>query len=154
MKKLFLAAFAYLALGLGAGLYYRELTRSHDFTGQTQLGVAHTHLLTLGFVALLLVLVLDKVFGLSGSSRLFTWFFWTYNVGVVLSSAMMIWHGTLTVLGVESSKMIAGMAGLGHMFLSAGLVLLMLALYRRLSPATETAPRLAGARLTEPQEAR
>lgn len=132
MKKLFYAAFAYMLIGVGSGLFYREFTKANDFAeGQfTQLGLAHTHLLTLGFIVLLIVLVLEKVFTLSASRRLFTWFFWTYNAGVVLTSAMLIWHGMLTVLGAESTAMIAGIAGLGHMFVTAGMVLLFVMLRR------------------------
>ena len=83
MRKLYLAAFAYLLVGVASGLYYRELTKLTGWPeGQpTQLGVAHTHLLTLGFIVLLIVLVLEKVFTLS-RSRLFPWFFWVYNAGV------------------------------------------------------------------------
>lgn len=129
MKKIFNAAFAYMIIGVLAGLFYREFTKANDFPEGdfTQLGVVHTHLLTLGFIVLLLVLVLDKVFALSGT-KLFSWFFWTYNVGIILTAGMMVWHGSLTVLGQESSAMIAGIAGLGHIALSVGMVLLFLAL--------------------------
>ena len=73
-----------------------------------------------------------------------------YNAGLVLTSAMMVWHGCLTVLGQESSSMIAGIAGLGHILLSAGMVLLFLALRKRLfaaapaTPAIPAAPASAG----------
>lgn len=126
MRRLFFASTTYLIIGVLSGLFYREFTKLNDFgEGQfTQLGLAHTHLLTLGFIVGLIVLVLEKLFALSGS-KLFGWFFWLYNAGVVLTSAMLIWHGCLTVLGLESSAMIAGIAGLGHMVLTAGMVLLM-----------------------------
>lgn len=124
MRRLFFAATAYVIIGVSAGLFYREFTKANDFPGATQLGLAHTHLLTLGFIVLLIVLALDRAFGLS-RSRLFAWFFWVYNAGVVLTSAMLIWHGMLTVLGQESSAMIAGIAGLGHIFVTAGMILLM-----------------------------
>ena len=129
MRKLYLAAFAYLIIGVASGLYYRELTKLTGWPeGQpTQLGVAHTHLLTLGFVVLLIVLALEKAFTVS-RSRLFGWFFWVYNAGVILTSAMLVLHGSMTVLGMESSKAIAGIAGMGHMLLTAGLILLLLAL--------------------------
>ncbi|MDN5634422.1 MAG: DUF2871 domain-containing protein [Brevibacterium sp.] len=129
MKKIFNAAFAYMIIGVLSGLFYREFTKANDFTegGFTQLSVVHTHLLTLGFIVLLIVLVLDKVFGLSGS-KMFSWFFWTYNAGIILTAGMMVWHGMLTVLGQESSAIIAGIAGLGHIALSVGMVLLFLAL--------------------------
>jgi hypothetical protein len=135
MRRLFYASFAYMIVGVLSGLFYREFTKLNDFPeGQfTQLGLAHTHLLTLGFIVLLIVLVLEKVFTLS-RSRLFGWFFWLYNAGVILTSAMLVWHGSLTVLGQESSKMIAGIAGTGHMLLTAAMVLLFLALGRAITP--------------------
>lgn len=45
MKKLYYSAVIYTVLGLLAGLFYRELTKAQDFTGDTQLSVLHTHLL-------------------------------------------------------------------------------------------------------------
>lgn len=133
MRRLFTAAFAYMLVGVASGLFYREFTKLNDFPegGATQLGLVHTHLLVLGFIVLLIVLLLEKAFALS-ESRLFGWFFWLYNAGLVLTSAMMIWHGSLTVLGQESSGMIAGIAGIGHILLSAGMILLFLALRTRL----------------------
>ena len=132
MKKLLNASFIYMLAGVASGLFYREFTKFNDFPeGQfTQLGLAHTHLLTLGFIVLLIVLALEKVFGISSSPKLFAWFFWLYNAGVILTSAMLIWHGSLTVLGLESTAMIAGIAGLGHMLLTAGMVVLFVALRR------------------------
>lgn len=148
MLKLFYAAFAYMIVGVASGLHYRELTKSQGFPeGEfTQLGLAHTHLLALGFIVLLIVLVLEKVFELS-QSRLFGWFFWVYNAGIVLTSAMLVWHGTLTVLGEESTAAIAGIAGLGHILVTAGMVLLFLALRGRIvaSLAAKAAAPVAGA---------
>ncbi|MFB7884817.1 DUF2871 domain-containing protein [Microbacterium sp. NPDC056057] len=144
MRKLYYAAFGYMLAGVASGLFYREFTKLNDFPeGQfTQLGLAHTHLLTLGFVILLIVLLLEKAFALS-RSRLFAWFFWVYNAGVILTAAMLVWHGSLTVLGLEASKAIAGIAGTGHILLTVGMVLLFLALgraLRRTQAAGEQAP--------------
>ena len=131
MKKLFYASFTYMVIGVLSGVFYREFTKSNDFTGQTQLGLVHTHLLTLGFIVLLIVLILEKLFALS-ESTLFTWFFWLYNAGLIVTSAMMVVHGMMTVLGEESSSATAGIAGMGHMLLAAGMVLLFLALRTRI----------------------
>ena len=145
MKKLLNASFIYMLVGVASGLFYREFTKMNDFPeGQfTQLGLAHTHLLTLGFIVLLIVLALEKVFMISRSPRLFAWFFWLYNAGVILTSGMLIWHGSLTVLGQESSAMIAGIAGLGHILIAAGMIVFFVALRRAVtdrSPApVETA---------------
>lgn len=132
VRRLFLAAFTYTLAGLGSGLYYRELTKLNDFEGQpTMLSGVHTHFLALGTLVLLIVLVLEKLFRLS-DSKLFGWFFWLYNVALVVTALMMGWHGTLTVLGQESGPAIAGTAGLGHMTMSAAFVLLFLALGKAL----------------------
>jgi len=132
VKKIFNAAFIYMIAGVASGLFYREFTKLNGFPeGKfTQLGLVHTHLLTLGFIVLLIALVIEKVFTISRSPKLFAWFFWLYNAGVILTSGMLIWHGSLTVLGQESSKMIAGIAGLGHMLLTAGMVVFFAALRR------------------------
>lgn len=138
MKKLFYASFAYMVVGVLSGLFYREFTKAKDFPeGQfTQLGLAHTHLLALGFTILLIVLVLEKIFALSRHKALFDWFFWLYNAGVILTAAMLIWHGSLTVVGKESTAMIAGIAGLGHILITAGMVVFFIML-RRCITATE-----------------
>lgn len=67
MRRLYYAAFTYTILGLLGGLYYRELTKAQDFPedGFTQLSVVHTHLFALGMLVMLIVLALEKVFGLT-----------------------------------------------------------------------------------------
>jgi hypothetical protein len=62
MRALFYAAFGYLLAGLGIGLFFREFTQANDFPDSefTQLAVVHTHLLTLGFIVLLLMLALGS----------------------------------------------------------------------------------------------
>ena len=131
MTRLASVAFTYMLVGVGSGLFYREFTKMNGFPeGEyTQLAVLHTHLLTLGFLGFLIVLLLEKSFGLS-RSRHFTWFFWLYNAGIVITAGMMVWHGSLTVLGQESNAMISGIAGIGHILLSAGMVFLFLALLK------------------------
>jgi len=142
MRRLFVAALVYMIVGVSSGLFYRELTKHTGFPeGQfTQLSVAHTHLLTLGFIVLLIVLALDKLFALS-RSKLFGWFFWIYNVGLVITAAMLIWHGVLTVLGQQSTAMIAGIAGIGHTLLTAAMVLLFLMLGKAIARERAVADR-------------
>ncbi|GAA1414485.1 membrane protein [Glutamicibacter uratoxydans] len=135
MRKLVNIAFAYMLVGVASGLFYREFTKINDFPegASTQLSVVHTHLLVLGFIVFLLVLLLEKAFELSYHRKLYNWFLGTYNAGVILTAGMMTTHGMLTVLGIESSKMISGIAGLGHMFLTAGMILLFIMLRRSVS---------------------
>ena len=147
MQKLLNASFIYMLAGVASGLFYREFTKLNDFPeGQfTQLGLAHTHLLTLGFIVLLIVLVIEKVFTISRSPKLFAWFFWLYNAGVILTSATLIWHGSLTVLGQESSAMIAGIAGLGHILITAGMIVFFVALRRAVTGRTPVPAEAAAA---------
>lgn len=148
MKKplhhLLVSAFVYAGLGVASGLFYREFTKLNGFPegGFTQLGLAHTHLLALGFLPFLILLTLERAFRFSRSRRRFAWFLGLYHSGVALTSAMLILHGSLTVLGLESSKMIAGIAGLGHMSITAAIILLFFVLraaIRRDEPAAQAA---------------
>jgi hypothetical protein len=130
MNQLFTAICIYLGLGLAGGLAFREITKHSDWpaTDHTQLAVVHTHLLTLGVITLLVVLALEGVLRLSDSPRLFTGFQVVYHVGVLLSTVMMFVRGLLTVQGTELGavdSMISGIAGIGHMALTVGFILLM-----------------------------
>ncbi|MCP2322101.1 ABC-type Mn2+/Zn2+ transport system permease subunit [Hamadaea flava] len=131
MRKLYVAAHVYMILGLISGLAYREITKIQEYTGDTQLGVVHTHLLALGMLFFLIVLGLEKLFGLTENRRLFATFFWVYNASLAVTIATMVVHGTLTVYGKESNEAIAGIAGLGHIGLTVGLVLLFINLGKR-----------------------
>ena len=129
MRRLYLAAITYAGLGLAGGLFYREVTRAFDFEGPTQLAVVHTHLLALGLLMMLIVLALDAALGISGS-RSFSWFFTTYNAGLIITTATMTWHGLLQVTGQPSG---AAVAGLGHILLTIGIGCLLVALRRPLN---------------------
>ncbi|MFB7996053.1 DUF2871 domain-containing protein [Streptomyces sp. NPDC056002] len=135
MRKSYYAAHVYMIVGVVSGLFYREFTKAEDFDGETQLALMHTHLLALGMIVFLVVLVLDKVFQLSGT-RLFTAFFWFYNTGIALSTAMMGVHGILTVLGRDEDHIPEAVpltAGLGHILLTVGLILLFVLLGKRVN---------------------
>lgn len=127
MKKLYYAALLYTILGLAGGLFYRELTHLNNFAGDTQLAVVHTHFLVLGMVFFLGVIVFEKVFTLS-SSKLFNWFSWTYNVGLIWTGAFLTFNGINTVLGNSVSPAVAGISGMGHILLTLALVLFFICL--------------------------
>ncbi|WP_251446014.1 DUF2871 domain-containing protein [Microbacterium sp. USTB-Y] len=131
LAQLFVATVTWIALGLAAGLFYREFTKAQGFPNGVsgQLALVHTHLLALGALVTLIVLALEKLFTLS-ASRLFRWFFWIYNAGVLLTGAMMTWHGILDVQKAEASKAISGIAGTGHILIGAGFVLLLITLWK------------------------
>ncbi|MEU4525943.1 DUF2871 domain-containing protein [Amycolatopsis sp. NPDC024027] len=138
MSKSYYAAHIYMILGVVSGLYYREFTKLNEFDGRTQLALIHTHLLSLGMLGFLIVLALDKLFQLSGT-RLFTLFFWFYNAGIAVSVAMMFVHGTQTVLGLSVPMAVSLTAGLGHVLLTVGLILLFVLLGKRLKKTVQPA---------------
>lgn len=78
-----------MIIGLFSGFFYRELTKAYDFTGTTQLSLVHTHTLILGMFMFLILLPLEKLFKLS-SYYLFNWFFYVYNIGVIVTIGMMV----------------------------------------------------------------
>lgn len=120
MQKLARASLSYMVIGLISGVYFREMTKLNDFDGWTQLSVVHTHTLILGMFFFLIVLLLEKNFNLTKHKN-FKKFYIIYNIGLGVTLLMLLTHGTMTVLGIESSAAISGIAGLGHIILTVGL---------------------------------
>ena len=149
MNRLMYTAFTYMILGLVSGLFYREYTKATDTLGtDTQLATLHTHLLALGMIVFLVVLALDALFHLSGR-RSFSVFYWTYNVGLVITVVMMVVRGVLTLNGADpagTTAAIPGIAGLGHMLLAVGLIAQFVALRAAVADSQERSLR-AGATL-------
>ncbi|WP_417221165.1 DUF2871 domain-containing protein [Arthrobacter sp.] len=149
MLRLLYTSFTFAIVGVFSGLFYRELTKAHDFTDRsaTQLPLVHTHFLVLGFMVLLIVMVLERVFHLSAAApKLNTWFYWIWTIGVLVTGGMMLVKGTLAVLGSDaSSPALAGIAGMGHMLLTAGIVLLFLALRKAVVAAVPAQHALVAA---------
>ncbi|MGL4345991.1 MAG: DUF2871 family protein [Cellulosilyticaceae bacterium] len=106
MKKYLHMATTYLAVGLGAGVFYRELTRMTGFEGVTVLKGVHTHILVLGFLFGLILLMLEKNFKLSAVKGAKAWFV-TYNASFVFMITTLIIRGVHQVNGTT-------MAGLNH----------------------------------------
>ncbi len=131
MEKLYKTSRNYLILGLALGVFYREFTKFNEYTGPTQLAVLHTHTLMLGMFFFLILLVLEKLFRISTAAR-FKLFYRFYNTGLGLTLLMMLIHGILTVLGKESGAAISGIAGLGHILLTVGLLLFFVSLHERI----------------------
>ena len=125
-----------------SGLVYRELTKAVGFPegAFTQLGLVHTHLFVLGFIPFLIFLALERLFTMSHARTSYRWFLGLYHAGLIVTAGMLITHGTLTVLGIESNAMIAGIAGIGHILLTAAFVMLFFVL----RAAVKRAPASAG----------
>ncbi|MDP9801536.1 hypothetical protein J2S49_001612 [Arcanobacterium wilhelmae] len=127
MKKIWIAACVYAALGLFAGLLYRTLMHSMDVIPKTQLATLHTHLLSLGMIVMLVVLALDAVFHIS-NTRAFKGFFHGYNTGLALTAGVMLWQGIVQLGGHKAGAAAAGIAGLGHIAITVGIVFLLVSL--------------------------
>ena len=114
MRRLLYSFLFYMIIGLFSGFFYRELTKAYDFTGTTQLSLVHTHTLILGMFMFLILLPLEKLFKLS-SYYLFNWFFYVYNIGVIVTIGMMVTkavsytHLTLPTNREVNTGMLAGL---------------------------------------------
>ena len=126
MKKYYYISFTYLMLGLIAGVFYRELTRMSDFTGETVLKGVHTHILVLGFVFFLVVLLLEKKLGISNLKSTKAWLI-TYQVALVTVVATMVARGVAQVKGFEIAGL-SHMAGASHALLGIALIWFMILL--------------------------
>lgn len=128
MKKYWILSLVYAGLGLGLGVYYREFTKMMDFVGKTSLAVAHPHMLILGALVMLLLSLYMKgrEFEKPVLSKVM---FYAYNIGLAWTLTMMVVRGTLTVLGTDlgsANAAISGIAGIGHIALGTGLILLII----------------------------
>lgn len=127
MRHYINAAWVYTFLGLVAGVFYREFTKFNDFTGDTVLSVLHTHYLALGVLFFLILLLLERNFQFTSSK---TWkYVWTYHIGLNLTILLFITRGVTEVLHIPLNRgmdaAISGTAGLGHIILSIGFVMIL-----------------------------
>jgi len=125
---LYRSAAIWTVLGLISGLFYRELTKSHDFTGSTQLAVAHTHALALGTLMMLVLLALVAAFEVRDAR--FGWGVIMWQIGLAVTFGAQVVKGSLQVLesGAADAAALAGIAGLGHIVLSLAFLLLFVGL--------------------------
>ncbi len=125
MKKLLNLSLVYAAAGMAAGVFFREFTKFNDFTGSTALGKVHTHLFMLGMFVFLIAALFQQRTELT-KQRPFKIFMVIYNIGVPLTTVMMIIRGVFEVTGTELSKgasaAISGIAGIGHILAAGGII--------------------------------
>lgn len=126
MKQLINTALAYLIGGAVAGVFFREFTKFMNFDGISMLGFMHGHLLALGFLVFLIATLFSLFDDFTGD-KLFKPFYIIYNVGLVVTAGMMLVRGvaqvTNTFLPLPDAAL-SGIAGIGHMMVGVGLVLL------------------------------
>lgn len=131
MKKYLNVSFAYAIAAMIGGVFYREFTKWNGFAGATALGKVHAHLFLLGMLVFLVVALFAEHHDLE-SIKMFRVFLWIYNIGVPLTSVMMVVRGIMQVkevgLSAAAEASISGIAGIGHILTGTGLVLLLLSL--------------------------
>lgn len=135
MKKVMNTAIIYFVAAMVGGVFYREFTKLNVFSGQTVLGVVHTHLLALGVAVFLLAAILFKVTNLE-NNRLFRRFFVLYNVSLPLMVTMMTVRGIVQVKELTISNgmnaIISGISGLTHIGVAVALFLFLRAIKKEL----------------------
>ena len=132
MRRYINSALLYAVLAMAGGVFYREFTRFNGFTARTTLSVVHTHYFLLGLVFFLLLVVLEKSLSFTGekTGRALA----VYHIGLNLTAVMLAVRGVTQVMGTSLSRgadaAISGMAGIGHILLGVGLVLVLLQIRR------------------------
>lgn len=131
MKKYLKIALIYTSLALIGGVFFREFTKFNNFTGVTALGKVHVHFFTLGMFVFMLIALFSKHLNFE-NKKTFKIFFIFYNIGLIISGAMLLTRGIMQVMEISLSKginsMISGIAGIGHVLLGIGIILLLVSL--------------------------
>ncbi len=121
----------YAVAAMAGGVFYREFTKWNGFSGSTTLGKVHTHLFLLGMMVFLVVALFAKNGNLD-TQKTFRAFLYIYNTGVLLMVIMMIIRGIPQVTGITLSSgidaAISGIAGIGHILVGTGIILLLVSL--------------------------
>ncbi len=133
MKKYLNIAMGYAIAAMAGGVFYREFTKWNHFSGITMLSKVHAHLFMLGMMVFLLVALFSRHMDLE-KEKSFRRFFLIYNIGLPLTVVMMLVRGIIqvkeTALSAGADAAISGIAGIGHILLSIGLLLLLVTLKR------------------------
>jgi hypothetical protein len=128
MKKYLNLSLYYAIAAMIGGVFYREFTKMYAYTGVTTLGKVHAHLFILGMLMFLIIALYAKQYKLE-EQKSFRMFMIFYNIGLILTAVMLIVRGVPQVMGTVLpagvSSMISGIAGLGHISLGVGMILLL-----------------------------
>ncbi len=131
MKKYLNIALIYAVAAMVGGVFFREFTKWNGFSGVTALGKVHVHLFLLGMVVFLLVALFAQR-GKLAEQKEFHWFMIVYNIGLPLMAVMLLVRGIPQVLGITlaagANGAISGIAGLAHIMIGVGLILLIMSL--------------------------
>lgn len=128
-KRFASLAFIYAITAMAFGVFYREFTKLNGFSGDTRLSVIHTHYFLLGMLFFLVLMLIEKSFGISSQKNLGRFVF-AYNIGLNITGAAFFARGLTQVLQSELSKgadaSISGVAGIGHVIMGVSLILILL----------------------------
>ncbi|MGO3169366.1 DUF2871 domain-containing protein [Senegalia sp. (in: firmicutes)] len=131
MNRYIKIAIYYAIIGLASGVFYREFTKFNGVEGGTSLAFIHVHTLILGMMFFLILALFEDKFQMS-TFKGFKIFNIFYNVGLMTTIVMFLVRGITQVLesNVSSSlnKAFSGIAGLGHISLTIGLITMLLIL--------------------------
>ena len=133
MKKHIKISFLYAVLAMASGVFYREFTKFNDFTAKTALSVTHLHLFVLGTIVLLIIGLLAERSNLE-AVKTFRPAMIVYHIGLPFMVAMFYVRGILQVPGSDLSQAadlaVSGVAGIGHVLMATGIVLLFVSLMK------------------------
>lgn len=132
MKSMYTLSIAYLIFGLAAGVFHHEAAYWTHFEGFSVLARVHPHAIALGAAVFLFVPVLMKTFEIQ-KQKSFVWFVGLYNLGLVMTLGFMTARGVFQLFRLPlpsfADHMIGGLAGIGHVILTVGVIFLFHALY-------------------------
>ena len=132
-KKYVNLSFIYAIIGLVAGAFYREFTKYIGYTARTRMVLVHPHFLVLGAFMFLIIALFSMNLKLE-NEKTFKTFFLSYNIGVVITAAMLFLRGLAEVMDWGGNKAldasISGIAGVGHIVLTVGFVFMFITLKR------------------------
>lgn len=129
-ENIFKLAISFLIMGLISGVFYREFVKYYKWQGLISLSFIHVHLLTLGFMMLVLVYMLVKILRidiikLKRPIKL-------YLSGLVLTIVCMLVKGIYEITSAGADLFpraaLSGISGLGHMIIGIGMVWVLISL--------------------------
>ena len=127
-KRFANSAFIYAIIAMVCGVFYREFTKFNFYDGDTSLSVMHTHYFILGMVFFLVLMLIEKNFGISSQSKTGL-FVITYQAGLNITGLSFLARGITQVLQSDLSKgmdaSLSGIAGIGHIVMSVSMLLLL-----------------------------
>lgn len=115
------------------GVFYREYTKFSGFTGRTNLSFMHTHYFLLGMFFFLFLMLAEKAFSFSGENtgKALVVYHLGLNItglGFLMRGLTQVWNSGLS-RGMDAS--ISGISGIGHILMSAGMILLLLRIRKK-----------------------